>query len=229
VALSLKKLLGAEDGWGVAAGTLLLLGFGLFVLFVSLADLKEASRLQPVERGCSEWLSDPSGARWVKLVGCKLDFASASSRKWRGFVTPKDGGTGAERYLELFVPIVAGDVPDDPPRAVLATRDEATLDFVNGIERLAPEDVPAYLEKNRATIDAIVEPKTLVGYVEPMKSLASRSALGQLMAPEAVVLEQGRQPPRANALFGLLIGLVSIALVSRSVFRRWLVERDSSL
>jgi hypothetical protein len=229
MALSLKRLLGAEDGWGAAVGTLLMLGFGLFVLFVSVADLKEASRLQPVERGCSEWVADPSGPRWVKLVGCKLDFASAATRKWRGFVSLTDGGTSAERYLELFVPIVAGDVPDDPPRAVLATTDPATLDLMNGIEKLAPEAVGAYLEANREKIEAIVEPKVLVGYVEPVKSTAARSALGVLTAKDAVVLEQGRQPPRANALFGLIIGLACIALVSRSVFRRWLVERDSSL
>ena len=76
----LKRWLGAEDGWGAATGLILLLGFGVFVLFVSVADLREAARIVPEQRTCESWLADPSGARWVKLTGCKLDLSAAASR-----------------------------------------------------------------------------------------------------------------------------------------------------
>jgi hypothetical protein len=210
--MNLKRLLGAEHGWGGATGTLLLLGFGLAILFISVAGLKEASRLEPEERGCAAWLADPSGARWVRLVGCKL----ALGARARG------GGP--------FIPLFAGDAPSGPARAVLATTDKDLLVLLDGIDRLGSEqDVQAYLLANAATLDGLLEPKTLTGYVEPVKSAAARSALGVLTAEDAMVLEQGKQPPRANALFGLVVGLIAVALVARSVFMRYLVERDSTL
>lgn len=225
-----KRLLGAEDGWGSAAGLLLLLGFGLFVLFMSVADLREAARTAPVERDCAEWLADPSGPRWVKLSGCKLDLGAAATRRWRGFVSVKDGGVSGQRFLELFVPIGVDVTSDEAPRAVLATTDKALLDQVNAIDRLPKEQVGPYLDEHQDELEALISPAVLTGYVEPVKSFASRSALGTLDAAEgAVVLEQNRQPPRANALFGLLLGLAFVALAVRMVARRLLVDRDSAL
>lgn len=204
--MNLKRLLGAENGWGGAAGTLLLLGAGLALLLVSVADLREAARLKPEERGCAEWLADPSGPRWVTLVGCKLDLSAAASRMWKGWRSVKDGGVSGEHHLELFVPIFAGDAPVVPPRGVLATTDQPLIDLMDGLDRF--------------------EPKTLTGYVVPGKSLAARSALSAITAEDAVVLQQGRQPPRANALLGLVMGLIAVALAVRSMFRRYLVERE---
>ncbi|MDP1823580.1 MAG: hypothetical protein Q8L48_10065 [Archangium sp.] len=228
--MNFKRLIGAENGWGGPLGTLLLLGFGLFFLFISVADLREASRLKPEERGCAAWLADPSGARWVTLVGCKLDLGAAASRKWKGWRSTKDGGVSGQHYMELFIPLFAGDAPSGPPRGVLATSDKDLLALMDGIDRLgSPEEVQAYLLANAATLDKLLEPKTLTGYVEPVKSVASRSALDVITSEDAVVLEQGKRPPRANALFGLVVGLIAVALVVRSVFMRYLVERDSSL
>lgn len=224
-----KRVLGAEEGWGGAAGTLLLLGFGLFVLFISVADLREAARLEPVERDCAQWLKDPSGPRWVRLTGCQLDLASAASRRWKGFVSLKDGGVSGDRFLELFVPIVAGERSEERPRAVLATSDKALLEQVNTINHLPPEQVTAYLEAQQLELQALVMPKALTGYVEPVKSLAARSALGVLTAADAVVLEQDRQPRRANAVFGVLIGLAFVAFGVRVVARRAMVEGDATL
>lgn len=225
--MTLKRMLGAENGWGGAMGTVLLLGFGLFVLFISVADLREAARIRPVERGCTEWLADPSGARWVTLSGCKLDLTEAASRKWKGWRSLRDGGVSGEHYMELFIPLFTGDEPVVPPRGVVATTDKELLTLMDGIDRLAnPDEVEAYLQLNQAAIDKLLEPRTLTGYVEPVKSVAARSALGVLTADDAVVLEQGRQPPRMNALFGLVVGLIAVALVVRSMFMRYLVDRE---
>ncbi len=134
--MNLKRLLGAENGWGGAAGTVLLLVAGLSLLLFSVAGLSEASRLKPVERGCSEWLKDSSGPRWVTLVGCKAE---------------ADGGVS------------------------LAGEGSVTGCFEGGV-----------------------------------------------FAP-------GAQPPRKNVLVGLIVGLIAVALAVRSMFMRYLVERDSSL
>lgn len=227
--MNLKRLLGAEDGWGGAAGTLLLFGFGLFVVFVSLADLREAARLEPFERACDEWLVDPSGPRWVKLNGCRLDLSAAASRRWKGFISVRDGGVSGEKFLELFVPIGVDITSQEAPRAVLATTDKALLDHVNAIHHLPREEVEPYLMAHRDELDGLLNPESITGYVEPVRSIAARSALEALAATDAVVLEQNRQPPRANALFGLLMGLAFIAFSVRVVARRALVERDSTL
>jgi hypothetical protein len=228
--MNLKRLLGAENGWGGAAGTVLLLGFGLFVLFISVADLREAARIKPEERSCAEWLADSSGARWVSLTGCKLDLTEAASRKWKGWRSFRDGGVSGQHYMELFVPLFTGDAPPESPRAVLATTDKELLTLMDGIDRLqSPEEVTAYLELNKVALEKLLEPQTLTGYVEPVKSVAARSALGVITAKDAVVLEQGRQPPRMNAIFGMVVGLIAVAMAVRSMFMRYLVERDSSL
>lgn len=203
--MHLKRLLGAEHGWGGATGTLLLLGFGLAILFISVAGLREASRLAPEERGCAAWLADPSGARWVRLVGCKLDLGAR----------PRGGGS--------FIPLFAGDAPSAPVRAVLAPSDSDLLALMDGLDRVGSEqEAQAYLVANAARL----EPKTLSGYVVPVKSGA---ALGVSASEDAVVLAQGKQPPRGNTLVGLVVGLIAVALVVRSLFLRYLVERDSSL
>jgi hypothetical protein len=223
----LKRWLGAEDGWGAATGLILLLGFGVFVLFVSVADLREAARIVPEERTCESWLADPSGARWVKLTGCKLDLSAAASRKWKGWLSLRDGGVSGEKYLELFIPIGVRET-DEPPRAVLATSDAALLKLVDGIEATPPDQLETYLKEHRAEFESLLSPETLTGYVEPVKSLAARTALSAIATEDAVVLEQGRQPPRVNALFGVIVGLFCIAVGVRSIARRALVDRDSS-
>lgn len=226
----LKRLLGidSEGGWGAATGTLLILGLGLFALFVSVSDLREAARVTPEKRTCGSWLNDSRGARWVELSGCKLDLASAASRKWKGWLSLRDGGVSGAKYLELFIPIVS-DRPIDPPVAVLATQDTELLALIDGIDAVPPEEVEAYLDAHGAAFRAILTPEKLVGYVEPVKSLASRSALASITAENAVVLEHNRQPPRINALFGVVVGLFCIAFAVRTMARRYLVERDSTL
>lgn len=222
----LGRLLGADEGWGGALGTLLLLGSGVFILFISMADLREAARLEPVERGCAEWLADPSGARWVKLVGCRLDLREAASRKWKGWRSTRDGGVNGEHYLELFIPVGVGEMPNQQVQAVVATSDKPLLDMMDTIDRLEPAAVDAYLEANADALRALLEPATLTGYVEPVKSLAARSALGVLMASDAVVLEQGRRPPRANAIFGVVMGCLAVAWGVRTIVRRVLLMRE---
>ncbi|MGV3625026.1 MAG: hypothetical protein ACO1OB_29670 [Archangium sp.] len=46
---------------------------------------------------------------------------------------------------------------------------------------------------------------------------------------ELNVLHAGRAPERLKLLTPLFVGLVAIAMAVRTLFRRWLVERDASL
>lgn len=157
--MKLKRLLGAENGWGGAIGTLLLLSFGVFFVVVGIAGLRDAARVKPEERSCAEWLADSSRVKWVTLTGCRLEVTQARPEKGR-----------------VLVPIIGGDT-------MLSTTDT----------------------------ELVAEPKTITGYLE------------------SGVLMHGKQPERGKTVGGLLVGLVAIALVVRSVFMRFLVERDSTL
>lgn len=218
--MDLKRLFGAEHGWTAVLGEVLLLGLGGFFLYVSIADLKEAARWDPVTRRCSEWLADPTGPRWVTLVDCQLDIAEAASRRWKGWLPLGDGGVTGQRYLELFVPLTSAEFAPKGMSAVLATSDSALLSLMDGIDAVAPEAVPQYLEAHAAEFDAVLRPKEITGYVEPLKSMAARTALKTLELEKAVILEQGKRPPRANALFGLVLGLIVVAVGIRGVARR---------
>lgn len=46
---------------------------------------------------------------------------------------------------------------------------------------------------------------------------------------EVRVLHAGRAPQRLKLLMPLFVGLVAVALAVRTLFRRWLVERDASI
>ncbi|PZR14895.1 MAG: hypothetical protein DI536_08910 [Archangium gephyra] len=46
---------------------------------------------------------------------------------------------------------------------------------------------------------------------------------------DGLVLHAGRGPERLKLLTPLFVGLVAVALAVRTMFRRWLVERDASV
>lgn len=185
--MKLKRLLGAENGWGGAAGTLLLLVFGAFFLVVNIAGLSDAARVKPVERPCAEWLTNSSGVKWVTLTGCKLDVTQARAENGR-----------------VLVPIYVDGMTS---RATLSSTDTELIALKDSVAALSAEDAKAFM----ATHGAAAEPKAISGYFE------------------SDVLMQDKQPERGKTVFGLIVGLVAIALVVRTLFMRFLVERDSTL
>lgn len=219
----LKRLLGLNEGFGSAAATLMLLGMGCTLIFFSSSALRDAAQLKPLERDCAEWIADPSGPRWLTLKGCKLDL---SSTVFRRFSTRQSDAGVDHRFLELFVPLFTGDAVSDPPTAVLATQDAEILKFIDGISATPVEEVEQYLKDHAAESARLLEPPALTGYVARMQSFGARNALSQLTAEDAVVLQQGAQPERANAIFTLLVGLVFAALGVRTMAKRYLTWRE---
>ncbi len=185
--MKLKRLLGAENGWGGAAGTLLLLVFGAFFVVVNVAGLSDAARVKPVERPCAEWLANSSGVKWVALTGCKLDVTQARSEAGR-----------------VLVPIYVDGMTS---RATLSSTDTELIALKDSLAALPVEEAKTFM----STHGAAAQPQSLTGYFE------------------SGVLMQGKQPERTKTVVGLLVGLVAIALVVRTLFMRFLVERDSTL
>lgn len=220
----LKRLLGLEEGWSAAAVTLLSIGFGATLIFFASAHLRDAAQLQPAERGCAEWLADPSGPRWVTLTGCRLELGGAVFRRFSGLRFAADAGT-SQHFLELFVPLSAGGKVDDPPRAVLATQDRELLAFIDGINQVPVDEVEGYLQAHATHSATLIEPVKLTGYVERITSSGARAALTELTAPDAVVLQQGARPERANALFTLVVGLLFVGFGVRTLARRYVMQR----
>lgn len=206
----LRSVLVGEGSPRRLVGTVLLLAAGVGLIGLGAQDLREALHWQPRELTCEQWLGAPLEARWVSLSGCRLNLASAASRTWKGWTPPADGGVRGARTLELFLPISASEVRETPPRAVVATSDGELLGVVDALARVSPAEVDAFIEAHRATLEEKLKPERLVGYVEPVASLASRAALRTLTLEGVVVLEQGREPARANAIFGALVGLVML-------------------
>jgi hypothetical protein len=220
-----QRVVVGEGGPGAFVGTLLLLGVGLALTWTGVSDIRLAVEA-PKRLSCAEFIADPSKARWVILEGCRLDLNAATTRRWKGWFAGKDGGTPA-RHLELFVPISAlGTTPPEVPKVVLATMDPVLLSLVETIDRTPPEQVEAFIDAKAKEIEAVLAPKELKASVAPLAPTGSRPALAQMMAPEAVVLEQGREPKRAESLCSLLLGLGVMLFAFWPMARRFQLERE---
>jgi hypothetical protein len=221
-------VLGDSGASGLLRRVLLLL-LGGFLLEFSAANLREAVRWAPVELDCEDWLEAPGTARWVSLTGCRLDLAMAARRNLKGFFAQADGGRVRGRTLELFLPVASSPEHEAPPRAVVSTGDPVLLGTVDELGALPVEQVDAFIEAHREVLISRLKPERLTGYVEPVVPWSAREALRSLDAPGAVVLDQGREPERANALFGLVVALALLAVACWGpAARLWAARRDGA-
>lgn len=215
-----------DGGLGGLVGTLLLLGVGVGLTWSGTADIRVAVATAPTRLSCADFIANPTAAHWVVLEGCRLDLNVATTRRWKGWWSSSDGGTTA-RHLELFIPISPlGTSQPERPRVVLATMDAALISLVETLDRLPPEQVDAFVDAQAAQIEAVLAPKELRGAVAPLAPTGSRAALVQMMADDAVVLEQGREPRRLDALCTLVIGLAVMFFAFWPVARRFQLERE---
>ncbi len=218
-------MLFGDAGLGAFIGTVAMLVLGFALISMSGADVLavvEGPRTLP----CATWLDNPLASRWVTLTDCRLDLASAASRSWHGLGTVQPDGGQTPRTLELFVPLSATDERERPPRAVVATSEAGLLGLVDQLAQLPLEQVDPFIDEHRAELLGKLKPDALTGYVEPIASLSSRKALGLITREGAVVLEQNRSPRAANAVFGLLVGMVMVVGAALPLFRRVLLVRE---
>lgn len=221
-----RRVVVGDGGPGALVGTLLLLGVGLGLTFTGIQDIRLAVDSAPRRLSCAEFLENPSVARWVILEGCRLDLNAATTRRWKGWFAGEDGGTPA-RHLELYVPISAlGTTAPEVPKVVLASMDPTLLSLVEAIDRTPPEQVDAFIDAKASEIEAVLAPKELRASVAPLAPTGSRPALAQMMAPDAVVLEQGREPKRLESLCSLLLGLGVMLFAFWPMARRFQLERE---
>ncbi len=61
------------EGWGVLAGTLLILGFGAALVASEAPRLRGVLQPEPRVMTCDAWLAGGREARWVTLQGCARD------------------------------------------------------------------------------------------------------------------------------------------------------------
>jgi hypothetical protein len=221
-----RRVVVGDGGGGAFIGTLLLLGVGLALTFSAIQDIRVAVESAPRRMTCSDFLANPGAARWVLLEGCRLDLNAATTRRWKGWFGGADGGTPA-RHLELYIPLSAlGTTQPEVPKVVLATMDPVLLTLVETLDRTPPEQVEAFIDAKAKEIEAVLAPKELRASVAPVAPTGSRPALAQMMAPDAVVLEQGREPKRAEALCSLLLGLGVMLFAFWPMARRFQLERE---
>lgn len=221
-----RRVVMGDGGLGALVGTLLMLGVGLVLTWSGTAEIRVAVASSPSRLACADFVADPSSARWVILEGCRLDLNVASTRRWKGWWSKRDGGLSA-RHLELFIPVSPlGTAQPERPKVVLATTNAELIALVQTLEALPPEQVDAFVDAKAAELEALLAPKELHASVAPLQSTGSRPALAQMMADDAVVLEQGREPKRLNALCTLVIGLAVMLFAFWPVARRFQLERE---
>lgn len=71
--MSAFKRVVVGEGWGNFVGTLLILGFGVFLVVAEAPRLRGVLQPEPRVMACEAWLSGPREVRWVTLKGCALD------------------------------------------------------------------------------------------------------------------------------------------------------------
>lgn len=227
---TLKRVLAGDDtSWGAAIGALLLLSVGLGFFLLGTADLF-AAVAGPKTFGCAEFLADPTQARWVTLTGCRLELPGAAQRHFKGWLSTKpDGGSSPGRSLELFIPLgVLGTAPTGSAAVLVATADPALLSLVDQLARLPDEAaLDAFVDAHAAEFEASLAPKELTGYIEPVTSVASRTARSVLENPASVVLQQGRQPAGGKSLCSVLLGFALAVWALLPVMRRWQLIRET--
>lgn len=215
-----------DGGPGALIGTVLLLGVGVVLTYTGIQEIRTAVASAPTRLSCADFVSQSGTAKWVVLEGCRLDLNLATTRRWKGWWSRADGGV-SNRHLELFIPISPlGTAQPERPKVVLATMDSALLQLVETLERIPPEQIDAFVSAKTVELEALLAPKELRASVAPITSTGSRAALAELTAEDAVVLEQGREPKRANALCNLLGGLGLMLLAFWPVARRFQLERE---
>jgi hypothetical protein len=207
--MRLKRLLAGEHGgWSQVVGTLVLLGAGLGLVLVSVADLRYAVA-GPKTLGCADYLNAPQQARWVSLTGCRLELPSAAARSFKGWLPLRaDSGSVGGRSLELFIPLgVLGTAPQERSPVLVSTADPALLRLVDALSQLPDEaSADAFTDAHAKDLEAVLAPPLLTGYVEPVDSMGSRQARSALSLDGAVVLRQNTRPEMGKGLCTLLIG-----------------------
>lgn len=215
-------LFGSRPGLATAVGPWLIALVGIGFIWLGLSDVTQALRTHPADGTCAEFLAHPDqGPRWVRLTGCRIDLPAAATRRWTGWWPSRDGGATG-KTLELFIPLSAiGQPLAEPPQAVVATTDKRLLELVDEVQRLETfEKVDAFIIEHQAELESTLAPQYLTGYIESVPSSASNTALGVMTAPNAVVLEQGREPQRLNSVCMLLFGLAVALWGLMPVIRR---------
>jgi hypothetical protein len=222
----LHRVLLGTGGAASLIPTVLLLSTGVVLTFNGIHDIRLAVASVPQRMPCQTFIDAPQTARWVTLTGCRLDLNAATTRRWRGWWNRTDGGSST-RHLELFIPLSAvGSPQPETPRVVLATMDPKVLSLVETIDRLPPEDVDAFIDTNAAHIESVLAPPELSASVAAFTAWGARPALRSLLAEDAVVLEQGREPQRVQSLCSLLLGLSLMLFALWPVARRIQLERE---
>lgn len=221
-----RRTIVGDGGNGALVGFLLLTGVGIALTYSAISDIQLAVETTPTRLSCADFIANPKQARWVILEGCRLDLNAATTRRWKGWWRPADGGTNA-RHLELFIPISPlGTEQPERPRVVLATTDTTLLALVEMLDRIPTDQLDAFVNAKASEIEAVLAPKELRAAVAPVTSSGSRAALAQMMVDDAVVLEQGREPNRVGALCTLLMGLGVLLFAFWPVARRLQLERE---
>lgn len=168
--------------------------------------------LSPTEMTAADYSAKKPKALWLKLKDCKLDLPRAAVHCY----------LLSDTINELFIPVRVED-PEGSGKAIqvlFATKDHALIDTAQKIKALkTKEDAVAFA---LAHADELYPRRTISGLIRYGIELddserAKLASLNQRLAPDFVILDDGKSPELAFSIMAFASGLLVLyALIKGS-------------
>lgn len=184
-------------------------------LAVGGAGLYDAARdRQQTAVTCDQFVHQPPAARWLRVIGCDIDYLGAGYRQSRGSIA------------ELFFPMRSPSQPrSSPVSLVVSTRDPDVLALAQqtlGADQ--PPEQEAYLVMMLRIVTMLRAAKEVDGYARAgilarLQNQRDLAGLSAPLAPGVVLLDLHARPsflaPAVTAGAGLMLLLIAFALPLR--------------
>ncbi|QEH38813.1 hypothetical protein OJF2_74230 [Aquisphaera giovannonii] len=161
-----------------------------------------------------EFVKEKPRHGWFQVNGCRLNLVEAMYR------SKLIGGV-----KEAYIPVRGTSGEDSPTHLLVLTKDPEILGTINDLRKLDKGDEAAALKALAANRDRLVSTRDVKGMLQYGIDVKSRvgdrlSRLDSSLAPDYVILEEGKAPELGFSLFIFLGGLALSGYLAYRLFSR---------
>lgn len=179
--------------------------------------LTASTSRQPSATTCADFTAGKVDSKWLELRDC-LAFLPGGSHFYRENSDPH--GPADQVYIPLYVPTAQDG---ETAHVVMATRDPAILAIYNGFPYGANGDVQkAYIEKHADRMNEVRTVRGLVRFGVDLDDRERGMLVGEGIADDFIIVDEGAEPEMGTSLFMIVGGLV----LGLGVLASWLSGRD---
>jgi len=189
---------------------LLLFGLGVQGIYTAIKNRN------PIAMSCDEYSRSKPKASWLVITNCVLDLSDAAyeTLKYQNVEVP----------TQLFIPVRSATGKRSANDTILlATRDPELMKTLREIESVpSPEELKEWLARNADRVLVRRDVRGLVQFGAELdtKNRRKLARLQDNLAPDFIILEEGRKPEFKQSIGYLALGtvmvVVSIVFVRRS-------------